>query len=64
MVVVFSIKGSGFPLLFIYSPTMIKESTCWNTAVERKGKGTVMRKEERSMGGSGRKSREKVKRGS
>ena len=37
----FSIKGFGFPLLFIYSPTVIKETTGWNTADEKKGAGTV-----------------------
>lgn len=35
----FSIKGFEFPLLFIYSPTVIKETTGWSTADERKRLG-------------------------
>ncbi len=37
----FSIKGFRFPLLFIYSPAVIKETMGWKTADERKGSGTV-----------------------
>ena len=48
----FCIKGFGFPLLFSYSPTVIKETTSWNTADEKKGSGTVNkeRKDEEGMG--------------
>lgn len=35
----FSIKGFGFPLPFSYSPTVIKETTRWNTADEKKARG-------------------------
>lgn len=42
----FSIKGSGSPLLFIYSPKMITDSTGWKTPVERKGWGKEERRTE------------------
>lgn len=59
----FSIKGFGFPLLFIYSPTVIKETTGWNIADERKGLGTVNKErgeEEEGRKEVGRKSRRKL----
>lgn len=61
----FSIKGFEFPLLFIYSPTVIK-TTGWNIAEERKSSGTVNKDRGRK---EGRREEEqgdvkKVKRGS
>lgn len=48
----FSIKGFGFPLLFIYSPAVIKETTGWNTADERKGSRTVKKERGEEEGGN------------
>ena len=56
----FSIKGFGFPLLFIYSPTVIKETAGWNIVVESKGSRTVNKKIGEVEGGDrGKKNRGK-----
>lgn len=53
----FPIKGSGFPLLFINSPAVIKDTAGWNT-VERKGSKMVNKGNGRRREGRGEKRRE------
>lgn len=35
----FSIKGFELPFLFIYSPTLIKGTTCWIEQMREKAQG-------------------------